>query len=86
MSALASNQIVAAVLSFMTLGLLFAMGIGQFIFEGDAQKVLEYVSVWNHMSVASKGILDSRALVFDASVALVALFFAGRALHSRVGG
>jgi ABC-2 type transport system permease protein len=83
MSAVASNQIVAAVLSFMTLGLLFAIGIGQFIFEGNAQKILEYVSVWNHMSVAAKGIVDTRMLVFDGTVVALALFFATQVLDSR---
>jgi ABC-2 type transport system permease protein len=83
MSALAPNQIIAAVLTFLATMTFFVVGIGQFIFVDTLRDVLEYVSVWNHMSDFSRGIVDTRHLVFDASVAAFALFLAQRRLEAR---
>lgn len=82
-SAVAPNQIVAAVLTFMFLGLLFLLGIGQFVFYDTTREVLAYLSVWGHMSDFSRGIVDSRYLVFDVSLAALALFLSVRVLQSR---
>ncbi|MFW5921009.1 MAG: ABC transporter permease subunit [Polyangiales bacterium] len=83
MSAAARSQIVAAVLTFMVLGLLFAVSIGEFIETGTAKEVLGYVSLWKHMGAFSKGIVDTRYIVFDVSLAVLALFLAVRVLQSR---
>ncbi len=83
MSALARTQIVAAVLTFMVLGLLFALGIGEYIFYDTAREVFGYISLWGHMDAFSRGIVDSRYLVYDASLALLALTYAVRALQAR---
>ena len=86
MSALASTQIIAAVLTFMALGLLFLLGIGQFAVDDTGIKeVLGCVSVWSHMGDFSKGIVDSRYLVFDLTVAALALFGAVRVLEWQRG-
>ncbi|MBC7171268.1 MAG: ABC transporter permease [Polyangiaceae bacterium] len=83
MSTIAPNQIIAAVLTFLITMTFFVLGIGQFIFLDTAREVLEYISIWNHMSDFSRGIVDTRHLVFDASVAAVALFLAHQRLESR---
>lgn len=83
MSALAPNQVVAATMTFLVLGLLFAGGIMQYISEGPTRDVLSHLSIWTHMQDYSKGIVDSRTLVFDASVTALALFGATRALEWR---
>jgi len=84
MSVLAPHQIIAAVLTFMFLGLLFVAGaVGHSIAEGDMREVLSYLSVWQHMSEFSRGVVDSRYLVYDASLASAMLFFAVRALEGR---
>jgi len=82
-SAIARNQIVAAVLSFFFLGGLFLLGIGQYVFMDSARDILAYLSVWTHMQDFSKGIVDSRDLVYDVSVAALALFLSVRILASR---
>jgi ABC-2 type transport system permease protein len=83
MSALAPNQIIAAVLTFLATMTFFVLGIGQFIFFDTTREVLEYISVWNHMSDFSRGVVDTRHLVFDASIAAFALFLAQRRLEAR---
>lgn len=82
MSTLARNQIIAAVLTFMTLGLLFAIGIFEFVVQ-EARDVFAAVSVWTQLDTFSKGIIDSRYLVLDVSLAAVALFIAVRVLEAR---
>ena len=83
MSAIAPNQIIAAVLTFLATMAFFVLGIGQFIFFDATREVLEYISVWNHMSDFSRGVVDTRHLVFDVSIAAFALFLAQRRLEAR---
>jgi ABC-2 type transport system permease protein len=86
MSAVSRNQIVAAILTFMVLGFLFLVGILEFVFQdSEYRAVFTYVSVWGHMDAFSKGIVDTRFLVFDLSTAALALYLAVRALGARKG-
>jgi ABC-2 type transport system permease protein len=82
-SALAQSQLTAAVLAAMiTIGL-FMLGIGEFIFDrGPLHEVCSYVSLWGQMNEVSKGIVDLRRLVFDATIALVPLFVTVRAVDA----
>lgn len=84
MSAIAPHQILAAVLTFMFLGLLFIVGaVGHSIADGQAREVLSYLSVWQHMREFSRGVVDSRYLIYDLSLAVTMLFFAVRVLEAR---
>ncbi|HSN82968.1 MAG TPA: ABC transporter permease subunit [Polyangiales bacterium] len=83
MSALAPNQIIAAVLSFVALGVLFTLGIGEFVFDGAMREVCAYISMWSHMQSFSKGVIDTRYLVFDASVTVLAVGLSIGALKAR---
>ncbi|MCZ6806278.1 MAG: ABC transporter permease subunit [Deltaproteobacteria bacterium] len=73
MSTIAPTQIIAAVLSFVALGVLFTVGIGEFVLDGTLREVCAYLSMWGHMHRFAKGVVDSRYLVFDFSVALLAV-------------
>jgi len=86
MSVLAPTQITAAVLSFVALGVLFAMGIGEFVLDGIAREVCAYVSMWGHMQSFSKGVVDTRYLVFDLSVATLAIGLSVGVLKARSHG
>lgn len=77
MSAVSSNQIVSAVLSFLALGTLFTVGLFEFV-ATDSQEVWKYLSIWSHMDAYSKGIVDSRYVVFALSLAVLALFLTVR--------
>ena len=84
MSALSKSQIVAAVLTFLILGALFILGLLQFLFPDDGtRQVFEYMSVWAHMNAFSGGIVDSRYLVYDLSLAALGVFLSIRVLESR---
>lgn len=83
MSVLAPNQIIAAVLTFVALGVLFTVGIGEFVFDGTVREVCAYVSMWGHMQSFSKGVVDTRYLVFDLSLTVLAVGLSVAALQSR---
>lgn len=84
MSALAKNQIVAALLTFMVLAGLFALGLLSFIEAfAEYRDAIDYISLWGHMQSFSKGIIDTRFLVFDLSLAVLFVYFAWRVLEGR---
>jgi ABC-2 type transport system permease protein len=83
MSVLAPSQIIAAVLSFVTLGVLFTLGIGEFVLDGQAREVCAYVSMWSHMQSFSKGVVDTRYLFLDLSIAVLAVGLSVGALKAR---
>lgn len=86
MSAVARNQIIAALLTFLALGGLFVIGILGFLNVSDEMRgVFEYLGLWTQMSAFAKGIVDTRYLVFDASVAALALTLSVQALSSNRG-
>jgi ABC-2 type transport system permease protein len=59
------------------------IGIGEFIFDaGPLHDFCAYVSVWGQMSELSKGIVDARRLVLDATLVLLPLFTTVRAVEA----
>jgi ABC-2 type transport system permease protein len=83
MSVVAPNQVIAAVLAFVALGVLFTVGVGEFVFDGTVREVWRYVSMWGHMQSFSKGVVDTRYLVFDLSLTVFAVGMSIAVLHSR---
>jgi ABC-2 type transport system permease protein len=82
-SAMTKSQLMAAVLSAMTVIFLFIVGIGEFIFpDGAAHDLCAYVSAWTQMNDFSRGIVDLRRLVYDATVIALPLFVTVRAVES----
>jgi ABC-2 type transport system permease protein len=86
MSAVARNQIVAAMLTFLVLGGLFVVGLAGYANVGDELRaVFEYVGLWTQMAAFSKGIIDTRYLVYDLSVVVVSLVLSVQALRADRG-
>lgn len=83
MSAIAKNQIVAAILTFLALCGLFLAGLGIYLFGDEYRDAFAYISIWGHMEAFSKGIVDSRYLVFDGTVAALAVTLAVAVLARR---
>ena len=82
-SALTESQLTAAVLSAMAIVLLFMLGLGEFIFDaGPVHDLCGYVSVWAQMNDFSRGIVDSRRLVFDGTIVALPLFITVRAVDA----
>jgi len=83
-SATSKNQIVAAMVTFFCLLVLFSCGLMESLVNGEtAKKVFGYVNLWQHMDDFSKGIVDTRRLVYYASVAGLFLFMTTRALAAK---
>jgi ABC-2 type transport system permease protein len=85
-SALTKNQVVAAVMSFAFLFLLFIPAFLEFLINDPALRdAVQYMNLYQHMDEFSKGIVDSRHLVYYASVSALFLFLASRALEAGKG-
>ncbi len=83
-SALSKSQLSAAILSAMSIISLFIVGIGgEYILdEGFGRELARYVSVWSQMNDFSRGIIDSRRLLYNASTVLLPLYITVRAVEA----
>jgi len=85
-SALVRNQIIAAVLAFAILVIVFSIGLVENLATGAVIKgALGYMNLWQHMDDFGKGIVDTRHVVYDLSLAGLFLFLATRALEASKG-
>jgi ABC-2 type transport system permease protein len=50
--------------------------------DGVAREICAHVSVWSQMDDFSKGIIDTRRLVYDGSMIALPLFFTVRIVDS----
>jgi len=83
-SATSKNQIVAAIVTFFCLLVLFSLGLMENLANGEtAKKILGYVNLWTHMDDFAKGIVDSRRLVYYGSGIALFLFLTTRALAAK---
>ncbi|MCA9609463.1 MAG: ABC transporter permease subunit [Myxococcales bacterium] len=83
MSAISPNQLVSAILTFLALAGLFVVGLGQYVFGEEYRELFAYLSIWGHMEAFSRGVVDTRYLVFDLTLAGVSLSLAVGALQAR---
>jgi ABC-2 type transport system permease protein len=83
-SAVTKSQLVAAMVTVALLIPIFLFGLLENLFNGEvAKQVISYLSLASHMEELSKGIVDTRRLVFCASVSWFFLFLATRALEDK---
>jgi len=83
-SATSKNQIVSAIVTFFCLVVLFSIGLLENLTNSDLwKKVFGYLNLWNQMDDFSKGIVDSRRLVYYASASALFLFLTTRALAAK---
>jgi len=82
-SSLAQNQVVAALLAVAILIAMWLMGA----FAGSARPpvsdILNYLSIIGHYSDFSRGLVDTRDIVYYLSVIAIVLFLAIRSLETR---
>ena len=83
-SAITKSQFLALILTGLILLALFILGVGEFVTrEGTAiHDVCAHVSVWAQMNDFASGVVDSRRLVFDASLVVLPLFVTVRAVDA----
>lgn len=85
-SSLTKNQIIAAMVSFVIGISLFLLSFLSSAVTADtswAAKAFAYISLIEHMRDFVRGIIDTRALVFDLSVTGLFLFLTHRSIESR---
>lgn len=83
-SAMTRTQLSAAILCAMPIIAMFIVGIGgEYILEdGFGRDLSSYISVWSQMNDFSRGIVDSRRLLFNASTVALPLFITVRAVEA----
>jgi ABC-2 type transport system permease protein len=80
-SGLSRNQIVAALVGFALVFALFILGLLEFLVNGETlREVLGYLNLIQHMEDFSKGIVDTRRLVYYVSGTVLFLFLTSRML------
>ena len=85
-SVVTKNQIIAAVISFCAITLLFFLGLIQFILldvSSGMRDALGYFSAIEHMGTYSRGIIDTRPIVFYLSLTVLMLTLTFQAFQSR---
>lgn len=83
-SATSKNQIVAAIVTFFALLVLFSIGLLEGLVRGETAKaVLDHLNLWTHMDDFAKGIVDTRRVVYYLSGTAFFLFLTSRALAAR---
>ena len=81
-STLTRNQIIAGAATFGVCLLLWVVGWVSGFEQAAWAKVLSYMSVITHFDSFSKGLIDSKDVVYYLSVTLLALFFTARSMES----
>src|SRR5215471_3538535 len=85
-SVLTRNQIIAAIISFSAITLLFFVGLVQFILldvSSATRNFLGYFSAIEHMGTFSRGVIDTRPIVLYLSMTIVVLTLTYQAFQTR---
>jgi ABC-2 type transport system permease protein len=85
-SALVRNQILAAILAFAVLIMVFSIGfVENLVVNTTAKGILGYMNVLEHMDEFGRGIVDTRHFVYHLSLSGFFLFLATKALEASKG-
>lgn len=84
-SAMTGSAIVALLMAFFAnfALVLLPLAVGELLKGPDVEKIASYITLPQQFAIFSRGIVDSRALVFYASTIVLALFLAVRAVEVR---
>ncbi|HYR88748.1 MAG TPA: ABC transporter permease subunit [Terriglobia bacterium] len=81
-STLTENQIIAAVISFGAIMVLWLVDVMAGSAESTTKEVLTYLSILSHLDDFTKGVLATSHIIFYLSLTLVALFLTYRSVDS----
>jgi ABC-2 type transport system permease protein len=82
-SSLTKNQIVAGMITFAVFLLLWVINwVGSFT-GPQTQQVLDYLSITNHLDDFTRGILDTKHLVYYLSFIAFGLFLTARSVDTE---
>ena len=82
-SSLTENQIVAAVTTFGVLLIFWILGWSADYAGGSTGRVLQFLSILEHNDSFSKGVLDTKDLLYYVNFTALALFLTLRSLEAR---
>lgn len=84
-STLTNNQLIAAILAFAALVVLFSIGLVEQLMVSSSwfRDALAYMNLWTHMDDYAKGIVDTRHIVYELSVGVLFLFLAAKSLEVK---
>lgn len=83
-SAMTKSQLIAAVVTFAILVVLFLIGQLEQLASGEIWKnAFAYLDLGAHMDELGKGVVDTRRIVYYVSASLFFLFLTSRALEDR---
>jgi len=82
-SAVTKNQIVAAVIGIVALLILLVIGLASAGNEGWLYSTLKYIGTYDHWETFTKGIVDTRDVVYYVSFTALLLFIVVRIVESR---
>ena len=82
-SSVTSNQITAFILAFLIVFVLFMLGKVLFFVPGFLAAPLQYLSIDYHLANISRGVIDSRNIVYFGTVIALFLILAIRVLEMR---
>ncbi len=80
-SAFTKNQIIAFIVTFLLLGVLYL--IGGAVSSGPLAAIIDTISIHGHFENFFKGIIDIRDIVYFISIIALSLYVASTALTSR---
>jgi ABC-2 type transport system permease protein len=81
-STLTENQIIAAVLSFGTIMVLWLVDVMANNAQATSKEILTYLSILSHLDDFTKGVLATSHVIFYLSLILTALFLTYRSVDS----
>jgi ABC-2 type transport system permease protein len=81
-SSITENQIVAAVICFVALLLFFVIGWPSETLGSTGGKILDYLSLIEHFTDFSKGLIESKHIVYFLTFIIFALFLTKRSVES----
>src|SRR6185369_4091295 len=85
-SSLTKNQIVAAILGFLFIIVIFFVGVfNSLVTNPQTREALAYLNLLEHMDDFSRGIVDTRRLIYVASTVVFFLFLSTKALEVNKG-
>jgi ABC-2 type transport system permease protein len=85
-SSLSKNQIIAAILGFLMILIVFSAGLVQSLAnDPSARDFFSYLTIWDHMEEFARGVVDTRHVVYYASAAAAFLFVAQATLEVKKG-
>ena len=82
-SSLTENQIVAAITTFGALLIFWILGWSADYAGGTAGRVLQFLSILEHNDSFSKGVLDTKDVLYYLNFTVLALFLTLRSLEAR---